>query len=962
MLLIALTAVSFVAAPGDASERSGSADQAELHFQLGNEAYVAGNLRQALFHYFASNDLAPNKNVTFNIARCYEQLDQFVQAHRYYSRYAALDLAGDERTAVAKALLRIRPKVALLRIITSPAGATIYLGRRDLGAVGTSPMLLAVPEGEVRLIAELDGHQPALRDVAAAALGQTRSVQLDLKRILGTIDVTGSPAGASVKAYDPAGAVVTATVPTLLRVAPGEVQVEISAPGFVTHQEKVKVVAGGLANIEANLEPEQGTVVVQADEADALILIDDEPRGFTPAVIDGIRAGEHTVRVEMTGFRPYVRQIVVSPDARVVVDAQLSASDDVNAASRTTESLEQAPASVSVIGRLELESFGYDRVTTALRGVRGVYTSDDLTYETVGIRGPVPFGQYGNRLLVQIDGHTTNDDWIGSSYVGYDLLTTLEPLERIEVVRGASSVQYGTGAVSGVVNLVTPSGAPRAPATFGLSVAGPGRFRAMGTGGAAIGDDGFFWVHAAGFYSQPTDYLSPSRAAADEPALAENVDASEGGTVLLKSRVGDFEASGYFHQRRRGIPTASFDTIFGDQRTRTSDRRSFVELAWRPRVSDALQLHVRLYGDHYHYSGTFAYPVDEGGAADESYVGNWVGTELRTVVTPSRLLRLSVGVDYQFHFDNRTQGADGDGSYIDLETPYHVMSAYAIADLDIGEVLRLSAGLRFDAWALGNLPRADGVSDDRFIPALSPRLAAVLAPSDDDIVKLFLGRGFRTPSIYELVYNDGGNTQIPSPTLDNETNWSAELEYQRRLGTDLRLIVAPFVDHIDGLIVQRGEATNEAPLYLVNQTRAVISAGAEIELRRQLKRGVLGSLSYSYHRTRVGSLADGERFPNSPVHLAKAKIVLPLVGRKLRVASRITLDAGREDREGETVPAALLWDLALSGELESLGVRWDAGINNLLDWRHLQPVGEDVRDVRVVLPGLTFQFNAVFEI
>ena len=51
-------------------------------------------------------------------------------------------------------------------------------------------------------------------------------------------------------------------------------------------------------------------------------------------------------------------------------------------------------------------------------------------------------------------GHPANDDWIGSSYVGYDARTDLADVERIEVVRGPGSVLYGTNAFSGVINVV----------------------------------------------------------------------------------------------------------------------------------------------------------------------------------------------------------------------------------------------------------------------------------------------------------------------------------------------------------------------------------------------------------------------------------------------------------------------------------------------------------------------------
>ena len=60
------------------------ADEADTHFRLGIAAYRAGDFEKALSHYFMSNRLAPNRNVLFNIARCYEELDRFVELCRTY--------------------------------------------------------------------------------------------------------------------------------------------------------------------------------------------------------------------------------------------------------------------------------------------------------------------------------------------------------------------------------------------------------------------------------------------------------------------------------------------------------------------------------------------------------------------------------------------------------------------------------------------------------------------------------------------------------------------------------------------------------------------------------------------------------------------------------------------------------------------------------------------------------------
>ena len=71
------------------------ADESEVQFTLGAERYQAGDFPQALAHFLASNRLANNRKVLFNIARTYEQMRQYAEAHRYYSR----SMEGETDTA-----------------------------------------------------------------------------------------------------------------------------------------------------------------------------------------------------------------------------------------------------------------------------------------------------------------------------------------------------------------------------------------------------------------------------------------------------------------------------------------------------------------------------------------------------------------------------------------------------------------------------------------------------------------------------------------------------------------------------------------------------------------------------------------------------------------------------------------------------------------------------------------------
>ena len=115
--------------------------------------------------------------------------------------------------------------------------------------------------------------------------------------------------------------------------------------------------------------------------------------------------------------------------------------------------IEDTPASVTVIDRDEIRNRPGVGVGDLLRGEAGLATAVD------GSAGqdPIIRGLKRDQVLVLVDGVRVNamqPPARGSlaSYVNMDLI------ERIEIVRGPSSVLYGSGAMGGVINIITRSG------------------------------------------------------------------------------------------------------------------------------------------------------------------------------------------------------------------------------------------------------------------------------------------------------------------------------------------------------------------------------------------------------------------------------------------------------------------------------------------------------------------------
>jgi outer membrane receptor protein involved in Fe transport len=104
-----------------------------------------------------------------------------------------------------------------------------------------------------------------------------------------------------------------------------------------------------------------------------------------------------------------------------------------------------------------------------------------------------------------------NDTLLSASYIGSDLRPDLGTVERIEVVRGPGSLLYGTGAFSGVVNVV-----PRAKNEPSQAFASAGSYdstvgRAMAGFHYNFSDKAGVWASVGGARSDGPRASTPSR-------------------------------------------------------------------------------------------------------------------------------------------------------------------------------------------------------------------------------------------------------------------------------------------------------------------------------------------------------------------------------------------------------------------------------------------------------------------
>ena len=152
-----------------------------------------------------------------------------------------------------------------------------------------------------------------------------------------------------------------------------------------------------------------------------------------------------------------VRHVVTdAAEVRLVSGRTVFSDEVVVTAARTAQRLSETPASVVVLSAAELRSSAAPALDDALRQVPGFTlfrrsgsrtanpTTHGATLRGVGASG-------ASRAIVLEDGIPLNDPFGG--WVNWGRVPRLA-LERVEVLRGGASELYGSGALTGVIQLI----------------------------------------------------------------------------------------------------------------------------------------------------------------------------------------------------------------------------------------------------------------------------------------------------------------------------------------------------------------------------------------------------------------------------------------------------------------------------------------------------------------------------
>lgn len=572
--------------------------------------------------------------------------------------------------------------------------------------------------------------------------------------------------------------------------------------------------------------------------------------------ISGLTEPYYQVVFSMIGFQTIVLDTISKSDDPLSISMHPESyltKEVVVSASRKSQSLNLAPASVGLVTRKQLLQAGTNSFDDAFNGINGITVtrSSNANVQSFSIRGAseVAGGGIGNRVLLLLDGRPAITPESGGALWN---LVPLGAIERVEVIKGAYSSLYGSSAMGGIVNVITRTPDTASHSDINLHYGAYGPAPAY-TGYKRYND--FFGVEfitsrKLNKWSYLFDFAGKS-----------NDGNREQSSFNLYNGYGKFKFD--FSPNRSLQVSAMYNDIFNDTpATWLSTTEAYSVADYR---KDDTQHRREWNGDLYYqafarsnvkYSTRFYY---YGAASDYVFNGDpdndstnvnkgkqYIDTEKVLVhrVGNTSQIDLSMGdVHYVIGgFDLQSDYINGQPDTVLYGIHRATNIGVFVQDqMTLSDRLTLTAGLRYDYYNIKGTFMEGNVN---------PKIAAVYQCSPKVSVRSLLARAFRNPSISERYtkFEQGGGLKFTtSPLLRAEKlTLSAEVGTKINLN-QIRFDVALYYNNYKDLIYYEQRQTPDGSLLfeVVNLNKAILQ-GFEVSAEYAPVKEISIQAGYTY--------------------------------------------------------------------------------------------------------------------
>ena len=566
-----------------------------------------------------------------------------------------------------------------------------------------------------------------------------------------------------------------------------------------------------------------------------------------------IPAGEFDVVVSADGLRAPTKHVTIAATGTVDVEVKMSiaaVNESVSVSSSAVDrALSRVTDSVAVIDRADLDARQTETATDTLRSVPGFSLVQN------GGRGALmsifPRGGESDYTMVLFDGMPLNA--FGGGFDGAHLQTA--GVDRIEVVRGPESAVFGSGAIGGVVNVITKTGGPLA-ATFLAEGGSQATYRVTG---AASGSH-HSWSWGGSFERLATDGDTSFRESINGPVSNDDYQrlAFAGSLGWSDRATRQFRLNARFTHDERGNPGpygsdpfgfyGGLDTISRGTNTGRAVGGSAI-------LGDTAHLRHTVSGVWTDAPSTFTYP--------DFFSGLPAQSDDRT-----RRVNGRYQVDFERHVAGFSAGADAtyeraDNTFVTDPANAPIPVARTLAGF-FGEMrwtpdarASVTAGVRVDRIERNSL-EGDGFSrpafDNNIVWSVNPKVSAAwyLAGSPSmnpergwTKIRGGVGTGIKPPTVFEIAFTD-------NPALKPERSRSMDVGFEQAFpGLGVVADATYFANRFDDLIVAVGTSYAGASRYRTDNIANASAKGVEFGARWQSHFGVSVRGAFTWLDTEV---------------------------------------------------------------------------------------------------------------
>jgi outer membrane receptor for ferrienterochelin and colicins len=477
-----------------------------------------------------------------------------------------------------------------------------------------------------------------------------------------------------------------------------------------------------------------------------------------------------------------VYAIIFSVVGSLSVFAQEETKDEpaviVVTGAKAAQDIEETVEAVEVVTAEEIQEMGAKNVKEVMENIPGVIIYNHPV-STLMMQGFAP--EY---VKILVNGIEIAGDVGGATPIAQ---LPASEIERIEIVRGASSVLYGSDAMGGVINIITKK-AEKEKISASVAQEIASNLRYYGEGAVSYAHDLFALSVMGSFDYDDGKSVDEENNLGREISIYEVPYACLGsvrGSATWFHPGGELELYGAWSDSSRESSTNLEGGVSYDDTKREGGLRE------RYTFSDFLSLEGFVSVKSYdHHVDQLNYTYDT--TSEEKSLFDDIESEVTVSWEPSISHSLLVGVN------GKRESMDGDA--FDEQKSTSQMSVFTQDTWNIGgaDRFRIVPGLRFDY----SVPEDSG---DDPIYKLTPKLSFRYDPSETLVLRLAYGMGFKTPSLKQKYWrffhpSPENFMLLGNPDLKPETSHGFNASVEYAVNPKISLTVGGYFNYVFDLI------------------------------------------------------------------------------------------------------------------------------------------------------------------